>query len=145
MPRMAHFHENPNVLDWLLTFLHKVSLINVNSLTSLSHVLVDPSLSPLLIFLHWEVSEATCYISMMFITSDIISDALWSASISFHSVNFPFSYPVISQIHPRTITQPTAALTHALFTHLPLAKSPEASTNQCQAAMPTCQFQLLCG
>ncbi len=69
-------------------------------------------------------------------------DALWILSISLHNVKLPYLYPVIYQTHPRT--QPTAPLTHAPFSLVPLVSSPEAATNQCQVDMPTCQWQPLC-
>lgn len=79
----------------------------------------------------------------------VIYEWIFSIRVQFciiltHSVFFPFpySYPVISQTHP--CTQPTAPLTHALFSLMPLVKSSEAVTNQCQVDMPICQWQPLC-
>lgn len=126
-------YEGPFASVRLLTLDHqKTPLINFNSLTGLSHELVDRSCRPALIYFVFQIKSSTChrYISLM---------------LSFHffaqrerSLLVPCNYP-----NTPTHNQQHQSPLRGFPLVLPV-KSPEAATNQCHADMPTCQWQPLC-
>lgn len=112
-------NEKPDVLDRLLTLdQKKIPLINVKSLTGLSHALVDPWLRPPLICFHREVSVAASFTWTTFITHvQHHFDALWSVSSALHNEKFPYSYPIIFQTPTHGYTTNSATYLCFVFSY----------------------------